>query len=187
MRIEPPILQSPQVLSQHRRFTARPALVAASQVASESKGFWKPGVHFIGSRVETGRFQAMGVNWIQLVQPHLVQHPQQLCVLCPLRQLPQKVWIFVQSRPRVGFVTPGCQIGYMGIVRVADHSAAASREKNQKGRVKTREPITDSRASGTRRSRVSGWLHGDRTGCHQLNRVLVVAPGCQIGYTRGPC
>jgi hypothetical protein len=36
----------------------------------------KPVSHFIGSRVETGRFQAMGVNWIQLAQPRLVVHEQ---------------------------------------------------------------------------------------------------------------
>jgi hypothetical protein len=41
---------------------------SAVQVAFESKGL-KPGFHFLGSRVETRRFQAMGLNCTQRVQP----------------------------------------------------------------------------------------------------------------------
>jgi hypothetical protein len=37
----------------------------AVKSAFESKGL-KPGYHFIGSRVETGRFRALWGNWIQL-------------------------------------------------------------------------------------------------------------------------
>jgi hypothetical protein len=45
------------------------SLGVAVQVAFESKGL-KPGFHLIGSRFETRRFQdAIGHNWIQLVQP----------------------------------------------------------------------------------------------------------------------
>jgi hypothetical protein len=39
----------------------------AAQVEFESE-FWKPGNRISGSRVGTGHFQALWVNWIQLVQ-----------------------------------------------------------------------------------------------------------------------
>jgi hypothetical protein len=42
----------------------------------------KSGFHFIGSRVETRRFQALWVNWIQLVQtaPTVDHHLVHQCV-----------------------------------------------------------------------------------------------------------
>jgi hypothetical protein len=43
----------------------------AAQVDPFGEQALKPGFHFIGSRVETRRFQALWVNWIQLIQgPH---------------------------------------------------------------------------------------------------------------------
>jgi hypothetical protein len=42
----------------------------AAQVGFEKAKALKPISHLIGSRVEIGRFQAMGHKWIKLVQPH---------------------------------------------------------------------------------------------------------------------
>ncbi len=61
---------------------SEPLGVRAVQVAFESKGL-KPGFHFIGSRVETRRFQAMGqLDWIQPGQAHLGSRGGMLIACC---------------------------------------------------------------------------------------------------------
>jgi hypothetical protein len=42
--------------------------VAVQVGIREKAKAWKPGFHITGSGVETGRFQAMGHNWIRSVQ-----------------------------------------------------------------------------------------------------------------------
>jgi hypothetical protein len=77
-------------------------LDVAVQVAFESKGL-KPGYHFIGSRVETRRFQALWVNWIQLVQPHL-----------ELKDLRRRILRRRGGASAQGCHSRVCHIGYMG-------------------------------------------------------------------------
>jgi hypothetical protein len=76
-----------------------------------SKGL-KPGFHFIGSRVETGRYQAMGLNWIQLVQPHhggadreppaVGRHPDGVCPSTALYRAVCLLQTPIHGEPRRG-------------------------------------------------------------------------------------
>jgi hypothetical protein len=85
-----PASLSPATSSQRYKFNLKQA------------NFVKPGYHFMGSSVETRRFQAAGHNCSQLVQPHLVLLVH---LVGPIPYLERRAHLRQQPRGRGG--TPG--------------------------------------------------------------------------------